>query len=74
MGNELNLYTAIVKWFDNAKGYGFATVAHDNRDIFIHHNNINPEEEGYKTLSEGQEIELSFVQQGGRLKAVEVFT
>ncbi len=41
----------IVKWFNNAKGYGFI-VAEDGVDVFVHYSKII--DEGYKTLKEGQ--------------------
>ena len=46
-----------VKWFDNAKGFGFA-LNESGEDVFIHYRAILGE--GYKTLSEGQQV--SFVQ------------
>ena len=49
-----------VKWFSNQKGYGFIT--HENgRDVFVHHSVIQGD--GYKTLEEGQEVELE-IQKG----------
>ena len=45
-----------VKWFNNEKGYGFIEYK-QNEDIFVHYSTIN--REGYKTLSEGQFVELS---------------
>lgn len=44
-----------VKWFSNQKGYGFITPE-SGSDVFVHHSSI--EGEGYKTLSEGQEVEF----------------
>ena len=49
-----------VKWFDSQKGYGFITPE-SGSDVFVHHSAIQGE--GYKTLEEGQEVELE-VQQG----------
>tara|TARA_Y100001970_G_scaffold245474_1_gene312541 strand:- start:578 stop:787 length:210 start_codon:yes stop_codon:yes gene_type:complete len=43
-----------VKWFDSAKGYGFIERT-EGGDLFVHHTNIVME--GYKTLSENQEVE-----------------
>ena len=44
-----------VKWFNNAKGYGFLHALEENQtDIFIHYSAI--EGEGYKTLREGDEV------------------
>ena len=44
-----------VKWFNNAKGYGFI-VQEDGPEVFVHYSAI--EGEGYKTLAEGQEVEF----------------
>jgi len=45
-----------VKWFDNAKGYGFITNDSEE-DVFVHYREI--EGDGYKTLAEGQGIVCS---------------
>ena len=42
-----------VKWFDERKGYGFIT-SEDGKDFFVHFSAI--QEEGFKTLSEGQRV------------------
>ena len=47
-----------VKWFSDVKGYGFIEVE-GSRDIFVHYSAI--EREGYKSLSEGQEVEFEIV-------------
>ena len=47
-----------VKWFNNAKGYGFIG-REDGPDLFVHFSAI--EEEGYKTLAEGTEVEFEIV-------------
>jgi CspA family cold shock protein len=44
--------TGKVKWFNNAKGYGFIVSAENTDDIFAHYSAI--EMEGYKTLKAGQ--------------------
>lgn len=44
-----------VKWFNNAKGYGFI-VQEGGPEVFVHYSAI--EGEGYKTLSEGQEVDF----------------
>ena len=44
-----------VKWFNNAKGYGFITPSDGGSDLFVHMSSIIME--GYKTLSENQEVE-----------------
>lgn len=50
-----------MKWFNNAKGYGF--VGQENGpDIFVHYSAI--QREGYKSLREGDEIEFDIVEGG----------
>lgn len=48
-----------VKWFNNEKGYGFIEYK-DNEDIFVHYSAIN--QEGYKSLTEGQYVEFNLVE------------
>ena len=43
-----------VKWFDNAKGFGFI-VNEAGEDVFVHYRSI--EGDGYKTLAEGERVE-----------------
>ena len=47
-----------VKWFSDAKGYGFIEVE-GRRDIFVHYSAI--QKDGFKTLAEGQEVEFEIV-------------
>ncbi len=51
--------TGTVKWFNNAKGYGFITRSGGD-DVFVHYSAI--ETEGYKTLNEGQTVEFTLIQ------------
>jgi CspA family cold shock protein len=48
-----------VKWFNEAKGYGFIT-AESGTDVFVHYSAI--EEEGFKTLAEGQRVSFEVVE------------
>ena len=51
--------TGTVKWFNNAKGYGFITPDGESKDVFVHHSQIAGE--GYKSLNEGQKVEFELV-------------
>lgn len=49
-----------VKWFSNAKGYGFIREDGKTEDVFVHYSSIT--EEGYKSLSDGQEVTFEICQ------------
>ncbi|MEC9490764.1 MULTISPECIES: cold-shock protein [Halanaerobium] len=53
------MYTGTVKWFDGKKGFGFIE-REDGDDVFAHFSAI--EEEGFKNLEEGQEVEFEIVE------------
>lgn len=52
-------YVGRVKWFNEAKGYGFV-VAEDGVDVFVHYSVIKGQ--GFKTLKEGQEVVFEVVE------------
>jgi CspA family cold shock protein len=56
----VKMATGVVKWFNNAKGYGFVkSDALDDaleKDVFVHFSAIDME--GYRTLKEGQKVEF----------------
>ncbi len=58
-----------VKWFNNEKGYGFIDYK-DNEDIFVHYSAIN--QDGYKTLSEGQYVEFKLLETAKGYQALDV--
>jgi CspA family cold shock protein len=47
-----------VKWFNDAKGYGFIEQTDGEDDVFVHYSSIDMD--GYKTLSEGMEVDYEF--------------
>jgi CspA family cold shock protein len=58
-----------VKWFNEAKGYGFIQ-RDDGDDVFVHYSAIRMP--GFKTLQEGQEVEFAVEQGQKGLQAVDV--
>jgi cold shock protein len=62
-------YKGKVKWFNNAKGYGFIG-REDGPDVFVHYSAIQLD--GYKTLKEGDDVEFDIVegQKGPQADAV----
>lgn len=51
--------TGTVKWFNNAKGYGFILPENEDTDVFAHYSAI--EMDGYKTLKAGQKVDFELV-------------
>lgn len=58
-----------VKWFNNAKGYGFIT-RQNGEDLFVHFKSIIGE--GYKTLKQGEVVEFEVEQGAKGLQAIKV--
>jgi CspA family cold shock protein len=48
-----------VKWFNDAKGFGFITPEGGGKDCFVHHTAIRAD--GFKSLAEGQRVEFEVV-------------
>ncbi len=65
-----NRCSGVVKWFNNAKGFGFITLSDRPDDVFVHFRAIQGE--GYRTLDEGQEVEFTLVEGPKGLQAEEV--
>jgi CspA family cold shock protein len=59
-----------IKWFNDAKGYGFIEQPDGQEDVFVHFSAINME--GFKTLAEGQEVEFELRQTEKGLQAANV--
>ena len=49
-----------VKWFSDSKGYGFIALDDGSTEVFVHHSAIQAE--GFKSLAEGERVELEVVE------------
>lgn len=59
-----------VKWFNNAKGYGFINEDGKDEDLFAHYSAI--EMDGYKTLKAGQAVSFEIIQGPKGLHAIKI--
>ena len=59
-----------VKWFNNAKGFGFVICDEHEEDLFAHYSSIQME--GYKTLKAGQAVEFDTVKAERGIHAVNI--
>ncbi len=55
-----NRMKGTVKWFNDAKGFGFITPEDGSKDIFVHHSAISAN--GFRSLAEGDQVEFSIEQ------------
>lgn len=61
--------TGTVKWFNDAKGFGFI-AQEGGKDVFVHHTAINAE--GFRSLKEGERVEFDIVEGPKGLQAANV--
>ncbi|MEW9797064.1 transcription antiterminator/RNA stability regulator CspE [Alteromonas sp. CYL-A6] len=59
----MSTMTGTVKWFDEAKGFGFITQENGGKDVFVHFRAIKSD--GFRTLTEGQNVKF-VVEQGNK--------
>ena len=65
-----NRENGTVKWFNDAKGFGFITPENGEKDCFVHHTAI--EAEGFRSLAEGDRVEFEVTQGPKGLQAANV--
>jgi CspA family cold shock protein len=56
VGEVFFMASGTVKWFNDAKGYGFITPDEGSKDLFVHHSNIVGD--GFKSLPEGARVQF----------------
>ena len=60
-----------VKWFNNARGYGFIEIgAGIGEDVFVHYSSI--EQDGYKSLKDGDVVEFTLIETAKGKQAINV--
>jgi len=62
--------TGSVKWFNDAKGFGFIVQEQHDEDIFVHYSEI--QKDGFKSLDEGDVVEFELVRSPKGLRAHDV--
>ncbi len=63
--------TGTIKWFNDAKGYGFIQQESGGEDVFVHFSAL-PQTGGYRSLAEGQRVQFDVVQERGKDRAANV--
>jgi len=70
LGRKAVMTKGKIKWFNAKKGYGFI-ASESGEDVFVHFSEIQ-QDEGYKTLDEGQDVEFELEKDEKGLKAKKV--
>lgn len=65
-----NVSTGTVKWFNDAKGYGFIAPEDGSQDLFAHFKEVQGS--GFRTLQEGQRVEFEITQGPKGLQASQI--
>jgi CspA family cold shock protein len=73
-GGVFHMATGTVKWFNDAKGYGFIAPADGSKDVFVHFSALQGD--GFKTLAEGAQVEFEVEEgpKGPQAQSVRVVT
>jgi cold shock protein len=69
-GEDVTMSQGTVKWFNDAKGYGFITRSEDGKDVFVHYTSIQGD--GFRTLAQGQKVEYECMEGPKGLYAAKV--
>ncbi len=64
--------TGTVKWFSDSKGYGFIAPDQGDKDVFVHYSVIQMEDEKFRSLAEGQKVEIEYEKGAKGLQATKV--
>jgi len=67
---EQQMANGTVKWFNDAKGFGFITQTDGGEDVFCHHSAIQAD--GFRSLAEGQKVEFDVTKGPKGLQAANV--
>ena len=64
------MHQGTVKWFNDAKGFGFIKAEGREEDVFVHYSSVQAD--GFRSLSEGEPVEFELIESAKGLKAENV--